>query len=91
MRIRWDEAKRQKILGERNVDFGDLDDLLSQPYVEDRRWRAPDQYRVIGFAGGRLTTFVVEYREDAIGDLVWVITSWKSTAQEEKAYEHETR
>jgi len=31
MRIRWDEAKRQKILGERNVDFGDLDDLLSQP------------------------------------------------------------
>ena len=62
--------QRQKILGERNVDFGDLDDLLSQPYVEDRRWRAPDQYRVIGFAGGRLTTFVVEYREDTIGELI---------------------
>jgi len=28
------------------------------------------QYRVIGFAGGRLTTFVVEYREDTIGELI---------------------
>jgi uncharacterized DUF497 family protein len=91
MRILWDENKREKLLARRKIDFADLDDLLYQPYIEDRRLDNPEQYRIIGFAGGQLITFIVEYREDVFGEFIWVVTAWKSTAQEEKAYEQNTR
>ena len=91
MRIQWDEDKRQKILAERKLDFADLEDLLYQPYVEDQSLSYTEQYRVIGFAGGRLATFIVEYRQDIVGDFVWVVTAWRSTLQEQKIYEQETQ
>ena len=91
MRIRWDEHNRQKIFKERKIDFGDLKDLLYQPYVEDQSLSYGDQYRIIGFEGGRLVTFVVEYRQDPIGDFIWVVTAWKSTPQEKRIYEQETQ
>lgn len=91
MRIRWDENKRQRVLQRRQIDFAQLEELLCLPYVEDQRNDDPEQYRLIGFAGGRLTTFIVEYRQDALGEFVWVITAWHATRQEHRAYEHETR
>jgi uncharacterized protein len=91
MRIQWDEDKRQRILAERKLDFTDLEDLLSQPYVEDRSLSYTEQYRVIGFARGRLATFIVEYRQDNLGEFIWVVTAWRSTLQEQKAYEQETQ
>jgi len=91
MRIRWDEHKRQTILKERKIDFADLEGLLYQPYVQDQSLSYRDQYRIIGFERGRLVTFVVEYREDLIGDFVWVVTAWKSTPQEKRIYEQETQ
>lgn len=68
MRIRWDEAKRQQILAERDIDFAHLNDLLYTPYIKDQRSEQPEQYRIVGFAEGKLTTFVVEYRVDKVGD-----------------------
>ena len=91
MRIQWDEDKRRKILAERTLDFADLEDLLYQPYVEDRSLSYTEQYRVIGFARGRLATFIVEYRQDILGEFIWVVTAWRSTLQEQKAYEQETQ
>ena len=91
MTVRWDERKREKVLAERRIDFADLEDLLYQPYVEDRSLSYPDQYRIIGFVRGRLVTFIVEYREDVIGDFIWVVTAWKSTLQEKRIYEQETQ
>jgi len=64
MRIRWDEAKRRRVLAEREIDFGQLNDLLYSPYLEDQRSEIPEQYRIIGFSNGKLTTFIVEYRVD---------------------------
>ena len=57
------------------------------PYLEDQRSDCPEQYRIIGFARGRLVTFIVEYRKDNLDEYVWVVTAWKSTSEEEKAYE----
>lgn len=91
MKFQWDETKRQKILAQRTIDFADLESLLHQPYLEDQSLSYPEQYRIIGFARGRLTTFVVEYRADEAGDIIWVVTAWKSTPQEERAYEDGTR
>lgn len=91
MRIRWDEGKRRLILKRRKIDLVQLEELLCLPYVEDQRNDDPEQYRIIGFAGGRLVTFIVEYRQDELGELIWVVTAWNATPQEEKAYERETR
>ena len=91
MRVQWNEDKRQQVWAERNLDFADLEDLLYQPYVEDQSLAYPEQYRIIGFARGRLATFIVEYRQDALGEFIWVVTAWSSTLQEQKTYEQETQ
>ena len=75
MRIQWDEDK----------------DLLYQPYVEDQSLSYAEQYRIIGFARARLATFIIEYRQDAVGEFIWVVTAWGSTPQERKVYEQETQ
>lgn len=38
---------------------------------------------------GQVTTFIVEYREDPLGELMWVVTAWKSTGVERQTYEKE--
>jgi len=91
MRILWDEKKRQWVLKKRGIDFAHLNELLYLPHIEDQRSDNPEQYRIIGFAAGRLVTFIVEYREDALDEFIWVMTAWKSTKQEERIYEQETR
>ncbi|MCY7322398.1 MAG: hypothetical protein LH660_11515 [Phormidesmis sp. CAN_BIN36] len=90
MRVRWDEAKRQRVLAERGIDFGQLNDLLHTPYLEDQRSELPEQYRIIGFVDGQLITFIVEYRVDKVGEYIWVVTAWKSTKQERRSYEQRT-
>ena len=75
MRIRWDEKIRQGVLKRRQIDFAVLDDLFYLPYLEAQRSDDPEQYRIIGFAKRRLLTFIIEYREDALGEFVWVITA----------------
>ena len=50
-----------------------------------------NSYRIIGFARGQLATFIIEYRQDAVGEFVWVVTAWRSTLQEQKACEQETQ
>ncbi|ETW96484.1 hypothetical protein [Candidatus Entotheonella palauensis] len=89
MRIRWHEPKRQQVLSQRQIDVAQLDELFELPYIEDQRNDDPEQYRVIGFAGGRLVSFIIEYREDQFGDFVWVVTAWHATLQEQRAYERE--
>ncbi len=91
MRSRWDEAKRQQVLQRRQIDFAQLVELFCLSYVEDQRKDDPEQYRLIGFVEGHLLTFIVEYREDALGEFIWVVTAWHATLQEQRAYEREVR
>jgi uncharacterized DUF497 family protein len=89
VRIRWDEKKRQRILKRRRIDFAALDALFSLPYLEDQRSDDPEQYRIIGFANGKPATFIIEYRRDELGEFVWVVTAWNSTATEKQVYAQE--
>ena len=91
MRVLWDEGKRELVLAKRKIDFLHLHELLCLPHIEDRRVEDPEQYRIIGFVRDVLTTFIVEYREDDEGELMWVVTAWRSTRAERKAYEQETK
>ncbi|MGH9425098.1 MAG: hypothetical protein ACRD2L_02150 [Terriglobia bacterium] len=74
---------------QRRIDFAVLDDLFFLPYLEDQRSDDPEQYRIIGFAKGKIMAFIVEYREDELGEFVWVVTAWNSTATEKRAYAQE--
>ena len=89
MRIKWDERKRSQVLQRRSIDFKQLDELFCLPYLEDQRNDNPEQHRLIGFVEGRLVTFIVEYREDNLGEYIWVVTAWHATTQEQRAYERE--
>ncbi|NER97995.1 MAG: hypothetical protein F6J86_29815 [Symploca sp. SIO1B1] len=89
MRVRWDEEKRKRVLAERDIDFSQLNDLLYIPYLEDQRSELPEQYRIIGFADGKLTTFIVEYRVDELGEYIWIVTAWRATKQEHRSYEQQ--
>jgi uncharacterized DUF497 family protein len=89
VRIRWDEKKRQWVLKRRRIDFAALSDLLCLPYLEDQRSDDPEQYRIIGFVRGEVTTFIIEYREDEFGEFLWVVTAWHSTTTEKQAYAKE--
>ncbi len=89
VRIRWDEKKRQWVLKRRRIDFATLDDLFSLPYLEDQRSDDPEQYRIIGFVRGKIVTFIIKYREDELGEFIWVVTAWHSTATEKQAYAQE--
>jgi len=89
VRIRWDEKKRQWVLKRRRIDFATLDDLFCLPYLEDQRSDDPEQYRIIGFVKGKVTTFIIEYREDELREFIWVVTAWNSTATEKQTYAQE--
>lgn len=64
------------MLQRRHIDFASLDEVFALPYVEDQRHDDLEQYRLIGSIGGRLVTFMVEYRADPLGDVLWVVTAW---------------
>jgi uncharacterized DUF497 family protein len=89
VRIRWDEKKRQGVLKQRRIDFAALGDLFCLPYLEDQRSDDPEQYRIIGFVRGKIITFIIEYREDELGEFIWVVTAWNSTATEKQTYAQE--
>ncbi|MGB3299609.1 MAG: hypothetical protein WBA76_15195 [Phormidesmis sp.] len=89
MRIEWDETKRQQVLSKRGIDLAQLGSLLRSPYIEDQRSEVPEQYRLIGFVGRTLLSFIVEYRADDTGEYIWAVTAWKSTHQERRDYEQQ--
>jgi len=70
VRIRWDEKKRQWILKRRRIDFATLNDLFCLPYLEDQRSDDPEQYRIIGITKERVVIFIIEYREDQLGEFI---------------------
>lgn len=91
MRIRRNEKKRQRVLRTRNIDFASLYELFDFPYVEDQRSDDPEQYRILGFAKGKLVSFIIEYRTDSLGEFIWVVTAWNATGQERDYYAKATK
>jgi uncharacterized DUF497 family protein len=61
-------------------------EIFDQAYLVDRKRDDPEQFRAIGWAGGRLCSVIFEIGRDADGELYRLITAWKATRQEEEAY-----
>ncbi len=62
-------------------------EIFSRPYYLDQRSDLPEQYRAIGWIGGRHYTLIYEIREDQEGEYYHLVTLWKATKEEKELYE----
>ena len=62
-------------------------EIFSHLYYLDQRSDVPEQYRAIGWVGGRLYSLIYEMRNDSEGEYYRLVTLWKSTRQERELYE----
>ncbi|MGD0632570.1 MAG: BrnT family toxin [Terracidiphilus sp.] len=89
MRFGFDPRK-SKLLREnprRGVGFEEAQELFSQPYWLDRRSDFPEQFLAVGWVRGRLYSVIFEVREDNEGEVLHLVTLWKSTKEEIRLYE----
>lgn len=62
-------------------------ELFSRPYWLDQRSDVPEQYMAMGFVGDRLYSVIFEVREDEDGEMLHLVTLWKSTKEAIHLYE----
>jgi len=89
MRFSFDirKSKRLRANPKRGIGFEEAQELFSQPYWLDQRSDAPEQYVAVGWVGERLYSVILEFREDEQGEILHLVTLWKSTKEEIRLYE----
>lgn len=89
MRFSFDPRKSNRLRAnrKRGIGFEEVREVFSRPYWLDQRCDVPEQYLAIGWVGDRLYSVVFEYREDDEGEIVHLVTLWKSTKEEIQLYE----
>lgn len=86
MRFRFDAAKNAEVERKHGVSLEAAQEIFDQAHLVDRKNDDPEQFRAIGWSGGRLCSVVFEIRKDAAGEYYHLITAWKATRQEQEAY-----
>jgi uncharacterized DUF497 family protein len=89
MRFQFGKAKSEALRRnpKRGIGFEEAQELFTHPYYQDRRSDDPEQYRAIGWVGGRLFTVIFEIREDRLGEYWRLVTLWRATREERELYE----
>lgn len=89
MRFHFDPRKSRRLRANprRGIGFEEVRELFTRPYWLGQRWDAPEQYRAIGWVGDRLYSVVFEVREDEEGEILHLVTLWRSTREEVSLYE----
>ena len=88
-RFRFDprRSRLRRANPKRGIGFEEAQQLFSQPYWLDQRSDIPEQYLAIGWVGDRLYSVIFEFREDEQGEILHLVTLWKSTKEEIRLYE----
>jgi uncharacterized DUF497 family protein len=86
MRFQFDAAKNLEVKRRHGVSLEEAQEIFDQAYLVDRKRDDPEQFRAIGWSGGRLCSVIFEIRKDEDGEYFRLITAWKATKQEEDAY-----
>jgi len=83
MRFSFDprKSKRLRANRRRGIGFEEAQELFSRPYWLDQRCDMPEQYRAIGWVGDRLYSVIFEVREDEEGEILHLVTLWRSTKE----------
>lgn len=81
------KSRRLRANPRRGIGFEEVRELFTRPYWLNQRWDAPEQYRAIGWVGDRLCSVIFEVREDEEGEVLYLVTLWRSTKEEVRLYE----
>jgi uncharacterized protein len=86
VRFEFNAEKSQDVKKKHGVSLNDAKDIFDQVYIVDQKRDDPEQFRAIGWCQGRLCSVIFEIRHDGEGEYYWLVTAWKSTAEEERIY-----
>jgi uncharacterized DUF497 family protein len=89
MRFHFDARKSRRLRANprRGIGFEEAQEIFTRPYYLDQRADVPEQYRAVGWVGGRLYSLIFEIKEDAEGEYFHLVTLWRATREEQKLYE----
>jgi uncharacterized DUF497 family protein len=89
MRFSFDPRKSGRLRAnpKRGVGFEEAEELFSRPYWLDQRSDVPEQYLAIGWVRDRLYSVIFEIRGGEEGEILHLVTLWKSTKEEIRLYE----
>ena len=89
MRFSFDarKSKRLRESPRRGIGFEEARELFSKPYWLDQRSDAAEQYLAVGWVGDRLYSVILEFRADEEGEILHLVTLWRSTKEEIRIYE----
>jgi uncharacterized DUF497 family protein len=88
MRFHFDpeKSKRLRANPDRGIGFEEVQFLFKSEHITDRRSDDPEQFRAIGWVDGTLYSVIYEVRHDPEGELYHLVTLWKATKEERRAY-----
>ena len=88
MRFDFDTEKsiRLRANPQRGIGFEEAQALFGAEHITDRRSDDPEQFRAIGWVSGAMYSVVYEIRQDGEGEYYHLVTLWKATKEEKKAY-----
>jgi uncharacterized DUF497 family protein len=86
MRFDFDPVKSREVKRKHDISLKEVIEIFDQTYLVDQRNDDPEQFRAIGWCGGRLCSVIFEVRQDSEGEYYHLITAWKATKQEEQSY-----
>jgi uncharacterized DUF497 family protein len=92
MRFDFDPRKSTRLRAnpKRGIGFEEAQELFKRPYWLDRRSDVPEQFLAVGWVGDRLYSVIFESREDENGEILHLVTLWRSTKEEIRLYEENT-
>ncbi|MBI4904353.1 MAG: BrnT family toxin [Acidobacteria bacterium] len=86
MRFQFDPRKNREVRRRHGISLEEVREIFDQAHLLDRKSDDPEQFRAIGWAGGRLCSVIFEIRKDSYGEYYHLITAWIATRQEQDAY-----
>lgn len=89
MRVQFDASKNAEVLRKHGVSLEEAREIFDQVYIVDAKNADPEQFRAIGWSRGRICSVIFEVRRDAVGEYYHLVTAWKATKQEVKAYDEQ--
>jgi uncharacterized DUF497 family protein len=85
-RFEFDQGKGRAVKQRHGVSLQEAQEIFDQAYLVDQKNDDPEQFRAIGWCGGRLCSVIFEIRRDSEGEYYHLVTAWKATKEEEQSY-----
>jgi len=89
VRFTFDPRKSRRLRSnpKRGIGFEEAREIFARPYWLDRRSDVPEQFVAVGWVGDRLFSVIFVVRQDEEGEILHLVTLWKSTKEEARSYE----